>query len=324
MLSKQIEKAQRKVEENAFIQRKHTLEYDDVLNEQRRVIYTYRDEILEGRDMRDAAQEEIVNVIERLVAEYAGGDFVDDWDIPELLTQIQGVFIPSDALLEALAPGKIDRDDLAARLEEEALALYEQREQAFGEEWMRVVERFLLLQVIDERWKEHLHDIDYLRDGIHHRAIGGMTDQLVIYKNEAFALFGDLMNLIWTDFSRLIFHVEPADPLQDPATAPAPPPPTSRPRRAPSSSSSTGGRQVSYSGGAGLRGSQAIAAAAAESGAIGEAELMASGNGASAAQAAAEAPVAVQQRRVDGEHEIGRNDPCWCGSGKKFKKCHGA
>ncbi len=323
MLSKQIEKAQRKVEENAFLQRKHTLEYDDVLNEQRRVIYTYRDEILEGRDMRDAAREEIVNLIQRLVSEYAGGDFVDDWDIPELLTQIQGVFLPSDALLESIQPGKIDRDDLALRLEEEALALYDQREETFGEEWTRVVERFLLLQVIDQRWKEHLHDMDYLRDGIHHRALGGMTDPLVIYKNEAFTLFGDLMNLIWSDFARLIFHVEPADPVQDPATAPPPPPP-SRPRRAPSSSSSTGGRRVSYSGGAGLRGSQAIAAAAAESGAVSEAELLAGGNAEALAQATAEAPVAVQQRRVDEEHEVGRNDPCWCGSGKKFKKCHGA
>jgi preprotein translocase subunit SecA len=318
MLSRQIEKAQRKVEENAFLQRKHTLEYDDVLNEQRRVIYRYRDEILEGRDMRDAAREELVNVIERLVAEYAGGDFVDDWDIPELLTQVQEVFIPSNELLEDLAPGKMDRDDLAVRLEEEALALYDQREAAFGEEWMRVVERFLMLQVIDERWKEHLHDMDYMQSGIHLRSQGGMsvTDPLVIYKNEAYSLFGDLMNLIWTDFARLIFHVQPADEVQDPATAP-PPAPT-RPRRAPASSSATGGARVSYSGGAGLRGSQAIAAAAAASGPVSDAELGV-GNG-----GVEQAPVAVQQRRVDEEHEIGRNDPCWCGSEKKFKKCHGA
>ncbi|HET9073035.1 MAG TPA: preprotein translocase subunit SecA [Solirubrobacteraceae bacterium] len=319
MLSKQIEKAQKKVEENAFLQRKHTLEYDDVLNEQRRVIYTYRDEILEGRDMREASRDEIVNLIERLVAEYAGGDFVEDWDIPELITQIQQVYVPSDALLGSLEPGKIDRDDLAARLEEEALALYDLREQTFGEEWMRVVERFLLLQIIDQRWKEHLHDMDYLRDGIHLRSLGGMsvTDPLVIYKNEAYSLFGDLMNLIWTDFARLIFHVEPADPVQDPATAPPPP----APRRAPSSSSSTGGRRVSYSGGAGLRGRQAIAAAAAGADPAADAALSAPGGDMAAEPAGGN--VAVQQRHVDAEQEIGRNDPCWCGSGKKFKKCHG-
>jgi preprotein translocase subunit SecA len=323
MLSKQIEKAQRKVEETQFIQRKHTLEYDDVLNEQRRVIYRYRDEILEGRDMRDATREELVNMINRLVNEYAGGDFVDDWDIPNLLTQVQEVFTPSDDLMESLAPGHIDRDDLALRLEEEALALYDQREQAFGEEWMRAVERFLLLQVIDQRWKEHLHDMDYLRDGIHHRALGGMTDPLVIYKNEAFSLFGDLMNMIWTDFARLIYHVQPGpDPVDDPATAPPPRQPA--PRRAPSSSSATGRARVSYSGGAGLVGSSAIAAAAAASGEMTDADFGAIAANAGGGGGASDSPVAVQQRRVDEEHELGRNDPCWCGSGKKFKKCHGA
>jgi preprotein translocase subunit SecA len=318
LLSKQIEKAQKKVEENSFLQRKHTLEYDDVLNEQRRVIYTYRDEILEGRDMRDATREEIVNLLDRLVNEYAGGEFVDDWDIPGLLNQIGEIFIPSDELLQSIVPGQIDRDDLAARLEEEALAQYDLREQEFGEEIMRMIERSLLLQVLDQRWKEHLHDMDYLKDGIHHRALGGMTDPLVIYKNEAFTLFGDLMNMIWSDYAKYIYHVQLAntETMQDPATAPAPPPPA--PRRAPSSSSSTGGRRVSYSGGAGLIGSQAIAAAAAASGPVSEAELSSEGGD------FADTGVAVQQRRVDEEHELGRNDPCWCGSGKKFKKCHGA
>ena len=88
MLSKQIEKAQRKVEEQHYLQRKHTLEYDDVLNQQREVIYTYRDEVLEGRDMGDAAREEVANLIDRLVAEYTAGDFVEDWDISGLLTRV--------------------------------------------------------------------------------------------------------------------------------------------------------------------------------------------------------------------------------------------
>ena len=89
MLSKQIEKAQKKVEEQYFLMRKHTLEYDDVLNQQREVIYTYRDEILEGRDMGDAAREEIVNLIERLVGEYTASDFVEDWDIDGLLARVR-------------------------------------------------------------------------------------------------------------------------------------------------------------------------------------------------------------------------------------------
>ena len=99
MLSKQIEKAQKKVEEQYFLMRKHTLEYDDVLNQQREVIYNYRDEVLEGRDMGDVAREEIVNLIERLVTEYLASDFVEDWDVPGLLRADPGVLQPSDELL---------------------------------------------------------------------------------------------------------------------------------------------------------------------------------------------------------------------------------
>ena len=96
MLSKQIEKAQRKVEEQHFLQRKHTLEYDDVLNQQREVVYTYRDEVLEGRDMSAAAREEIVNLIDRMVDEYTAGEFVEDWDVDGLMRRIEEIFIPSD------------------------------------------------------------------------------------------------------------------------------------------------------------------------------------------------------------------------------------
>ena len=206
MLSKQIEKAQKKVEEQHFLMRKHTLEYDDVLNQQREVIYTYRDEVLEGRDMSAAAREEIVNLIDRLVDEYTAGDFVEDWDIEGLMRRVEEIFTPSDELA-ALDPIRIDREDLILRLQEEALAQYDQREQELGEELMRDVERFLLLEIIDQRWQEHLYDMDYLREGIHLRGFA-QIEPLVAYKNEAFELFRDLMNSVWGDFARLIFHVE--------------------------------------------------------------------------------------------------------------------
>ncbi len=166
MLSKQIEKAQRKVEEQHFLARKHTLEYDDVLNQQREVIYTYRDEVLEGRDISDPAREEIVNLIQRTVDEYLQGDFVDDWDVPGLLARILEIFTPSDVIMQ-VDPNRVDREDLTLRLQEEAMAEYDKREQELGEELMRALERFLLLQTIDQRWREHLHDMDYLREGIH-------------------------------------------------------------------------------------------------------------------------------------------------------------
>src|SRR5437763_5995796 len=108
MLSKQIEKAQRKVEEQHFLMRKHTLEYDDVLNQQREVIYTYRDEILEGRDMSAASREELTGLIERLVEEYTAGDFVEDWDVEGLVRRIEEIFTPSTALLE-IDPHRVDR-----------------------------------------------------------------------------------------------------------------------------------------------------------------------------------------------------------------------
>ena len=206
MLSKQIEKAQKKVEDQHYLMRKHTLEYDDVLNQQREVIYTYRDEVLEGRDIRDAAREEIVNLIDRLVNEYLAGDFVEDWDVPGLLALAQEIFSPSDQLL-AVNPNTVDREDLTLRLQEEALAQYDRREEELGEELMRALERFLLLQIIDQRWREHLHDMDYLREGIHLRSAAQM-DPLVSYKNEAFTLFGDLMNIVWGDFARMIYHVQ--------------------------------------------------------------------------------------------------------------------
>jgi preprotein translocase subunit SecA len=304
MLSKQIEKAQRKVEEQYFLQRKHTLEYDDVLNQQREVVYAYRDEILEGRDMSGAARDEITNLIERLVTEYTLGEFVEDWDIEGLMRRIEEVFTPSEELA-AVDPHRIDREDLTQRLQEEALAEYDGREGELGEELLRQVERYLLLEIIDQRWQEHLYDMDYLQQGIHLRGFA-QIEPLVAYKNEAFELFRDLMNSVWEDFARLIFHVEIT--LTD-ENGGAPPPPRSRPN--PASSSATGGGRVSYSGGAMQSGASAIAAAAG----------VQDGDGYAEEQPGFEP---VKQRIVGEEEQIGRNDPCWCGSGKKFKKCHGA
>jgi preprotein translocase subunit SecA len=319
MLSKQIEKAQSKVEEQYFLMRKHTLEYDDVLNQQREVIYRYRDEVLEGRDMREAARDEIVNLIDRLVGEYTAGDFVEDWDVPGLLTRITEIFQPSDEVL-MVDPDRVDRADLALRLQEEALELYDHREQELGEELMRALERFLLLQIIDQRWREHLHDMDYLQNGIGLRGVAQL-DPLVAYKNEAYTLFGDLMNLVWLDFGRMIYHVQVT--VQEDPAAGAPPeaPPTRTP--SPASSSATGGGRVSYSGGtAAPTGAQAMAAVAGAGAADADFGLIGAngGNGNGAGSAMAEP---VKQRHTD-PNQPGRNDPCWCGSGKKYKKCHGA
>jgi preprotein translocase subunit SecA len=307
MLSKQIEKAQRKVEEQHFLTRKHTLEYDDVLNQQREVIYTYRDEILEGRDMSDAARGELGSLIDRLVEEYTAGDFVEEWDVEGLERRMAEMF-PPGAELPEVDGARADREELKAIYGEFAGEQYEGREQEFGDELMRDIERFLLLQIIDQRWREHLYDMDYLREGIHLRGFA-QIEPLVAYKNEAFDLFRDLMNSIWDDFARLIFHVQVT--VEGPNGGPPPAPAVSR-RPSTAASSPTGGGRVTYSGGGAPQGAMAIAAAAGGA-------MAADGGG-----EVYEEPVHVEQRRVDPGEQIGRNDPCWCGSGKKFKKCHGA
>jgi len=303
ILSKQIEKAQRRVEEQNFLIRKRVLEYDDVMNEQRRVVYAYRDEILEGRDMGGAARDEIAQVISRMVDDYTGSDFIEDWDLDGLATALQDVFPGDFATDEEELRRYADRTELTEGLTNEAIVLYDQREAELGDELMRALERYLLLQIIDQRWREHLYDMDYLREGIHLRGFA-QIDPLVAYKNEAFELFRDLMNTVWSDFARMIFHVEvEIEGANGNGAAQYDP------------STSTGGaRQITYSGGAGSAQPSALAAAAAGAG-MGYAE---------AEYGEQPAMPAVEQRRVDEHEQIGRNDPCWCGSGKKYKKCHGA
>ncbi|MEA2232962.1 MAG: preprotein translocase subunit SecA, partial [Solirubrobacteraceae bacterium] len=156
MLSKQIEKAQKKVEEQNYLQRKRVLEYDDVMNEQRRIVYKYRDEVLEGKDMSSAVREEIANVIERTVSQFTPSDFIEDWDLDGLFTALEDMF-PVELAAEDLSAEHTDREILVRKLTEDALALYDAREEEVGSELMRAVERFVLLQFIDERWREHLY-----------------------------------------------------------------------------------------------------------------------------------------------------------------------
>jgi preprotein translocase subunit SecA len=303
MLSKQIEKAQKKVEEQNYLQRKRVLEYDDVMNEQRRIVYKYRDEVLEGKDMSSAVREEIANVIERTVSQFTPSDFIEDWDLDGLFTALEDMF-PVELAAEDLSAEHTDREILVRKLTEDALALYDAREEEVGSELMRAVERFVLLQFIDERWREHLYDMDYLREGIHLRGFA-QIEPIVAYKNEAFDLFTDLMNSIWSDFTRLIFNLEFefGEGDGDGAGDPVPPP-----RPAPGRGTSAG--RVTYTSGA----DQEPSALAIAGGAAADA------NGYDDAY---DEPAPVTQRVLNADQQVGRNDPCWCGSGKKFKRCHG-
>ncbi len=307
MLSKQIEKAQKKVEEQNFLIRKRVLDYDDVMNEQRRVIYAYRDEVLEGQSIGEEARQEVVKVIERTIEQYTEGDYIEDWDLDGLFVAL-GQFLPLDVGGEDLDRETTDHNALSEQIVTIAMERYNAREESLGEELMGALERFLLLQIIDERWREHLFDMDYLREGIHLRGFA-QIDPLVAYKNEAFALFGDLMNSVWADYARMIFNVQVNVEGQNGADSPVP-------AFAAAGNSTRAGR-VSYSGGHSAVGSGALAAAAAAAAAGSPQSLDEEG------QEAGMMPV-VEQRVLDDEHQVGRNDPCWCGSGQKYKKCHGA
>jgi preprotein translocase subunit SecA len=315
MLTRTVENAQKKVEQQNFLIRKRVLEYDDVMNEQRRVIYKYRREILEGRDMSEVAREELGEVIERMVEEYTPGEIFEDWDIGGLQTQAAQLW-PVSADLAALDLRTADRSEITRVLTDDAHTAYERREEELGSELMRFLERQILLQIIDYRWREHLYEMDYLREGIHLRGFA-QIDPLVAYKNEGFTMFRELMNSIWGEFARVIFHVqvnvEPADFEPEPARA----------------------QELSYAGGGPDQpsaldqagGVAAAGAAAAVPGVTGGVEaplppgIAGDGDPAAARGAAPENPATV----IKTEHEkIGRNDPCWCGSGKKYKKCHGA
>ena len=185
MLTKTVEGAQKKVEEQNFLIRKRVLEYDDVMNEQRRVVYKYRREILEGRDISDVARDELEGVIDRLVDEYTPGDELTEWDMPELEGQLRQIW-PVGIDVGSMAPETVDREKLKDELEDDAMSAYDQREEELGEELMRYLERSILLDVVDNRWREHLFDMDYLREGIHLRGFA-QIDPLVAYKNEGFS-----------------------------------------------------------------------------------------------------------------------------------------
>jgi preprotein translocase subunit SecA len=293
MLSKQIENAQRKVEEQNYLIRKRVLEYDDVMNQQREIVYKYRDEVLEGRDMGQVAREQIHDVIERLVQEYTPGDYIEEWDLEGLWAQLDQIF-HVDFGPDELDRESIDREELTRLLTEDAHKLYDEREEELGEELTRALERYLLLQIIDQRWREHLYDMDYLREGIHLRGFA-QIDPLVAYKNEGFSLFQDLMNTIWSDFARMIYNVEVEVEGENGASG------------APTHSSATGGASFSYSGGT-----------------LDDQPSAYGGDGYGVDADEEAEPAYVEQRRLDEHEQLGRNDPCWCGSGKKFKKCHGA
>jgi preprotein translocase subunit SecA len=298
ILSKQIESAQKKVEEQNFVTRKNVLKYDDVMNTQRMVIYEQRRAVLEGEDLSDDIADWIDRVVERIVVEHTQGE-PDEWDVESLFTEISSLY-DTEVVPDEIDPHTMSQADVIAEFQDDARDAYAAKEEELGAELMREIERYLVLQVVDVRWREHLEAMEYLRDGIHLRAMA-QKDPLAEYRAEGAAMFDDLGETIREEVVRYLMHVEIAREEAETLQPDAP------------------DENLVYEHES-LAGAQALSAAGtASAGAAQQAAV---------AQAAPSAPAATVQQTVrhddDPYQNVGRNDPCPCGSGKKFKRCHGA
>ncbi|TML10252.1 MAG: preprotein translocase subunit SecA [Actinobacteria bacterium] len=308
ILSRQIENAQKKVEEQNFVARKNVLKYDDVLNKQRTVIYEQRRRVLEGQDLSEEVRAWVDEVIARIVAHFTENEYAEEWDLEGLVKAMDAIYVQPpeepitvDELREDV--GSLTRETLIEDFTEEAQERYAAKEEELGSELMRELERFIILQVVDTRWREHLENMDYLREGSHLRAMA-QKDPLVEYTAEGHIMFEELNAAIREEVVGHLFHaqLEPqdADELQ---------------RLQEAQAAEAAGLAYEHEQAAGA---QAIGMAAAGDG---------GGNGASVTAGgvfAGGGAVSTMQRTVSEHDKVGRNDPCWCGSGKKFKKCHGA
>jgi len=283
MVSKAIERAQNTVEgRNAEI-RKDVLKYDEVMNEQRKVIYGRRQQVIDGEDMHDTTIALIEEVLTTVVERQLDSEFYEEWDLRALINDLM-IYYPVTLTEETLAAYG-DRDDVIALVVEDALNLYQAKCDAFpnGLETAKEIERDVMLQVVDQRWREHLSDMDYLRDGIYLRQVA-QQDPLTAWQKEGYELFEALLVSINHDYVRFITHVE-AQVVEAEAA-------------------------IADGADAGLES------------AVTNVDAVAPGATELPVHAASAKDSATKTLPKEGD-KIGRNDPCWCGSGRKFKQCHG-
>jgi preprotein translocase subunit SecA len=283
MITRSVERAQRKVEENNFAIRKRLLEYDNVMNQQREVIYTRRRRALVSDRIKDDITDLVDEAAQKLVDQY-----YDDGDIAGLQSELR-----TRLLVELpINPQKwqdIGRDGVRKEINNAAAEFYKRKEESLGAEVMAKIEKMVVLQVIDEKWKDHLREMDDLKEGIHLRAYG-QKDPLVEYKTEGFRMFMELLDMMYSEIVTTVFKLFPAAAQPLPLRGPVRPPQQMR---------------LSHESGLGM-GFQSNRAPVA--GAAPQEQ--------SPAKAGKPQPVRVGEK-------IGRNDPCPCGSGKKYKQCHG-
>ena len=299
MVTKGIESAQRQVEAMHFSSRKHVLEYDDVMDKQRKTIYAERNDILDGKSYAERVPELIVGAVEDAVLEYCPGhDVYEDWDIEGL-----------NAWFKELTGIEFDLDELDHREEtsrmvdvvsEKVLDIYEHKKDQIPEDVFDQVQNQVMLRVIDTLWMSHLSEMDYLRAGIVLRAVG-QRDPLVEYKEEAYSAFSALVAAIYEDFIRTVLRLQVTVNLEQPEQLEDQETLNSVSYSAPDENIPDATSKVA--------GNVAPATQTTASGSMGNARPV---------------PRTVVKDKEDPYANVGRNDPCPCGSGKKYKKCHGA
>ena len=292
LVSKALEKAQKRVEGHNFEIRKHLLQYDDVMNRQRELVYSERDLVLKGERIKEHIFEMIENVVENMLGMHVHPDMREEEKNPQALANdLAGKF--GFDFKEIVEKNIEDLDSLRDEILKTVKKQYEKRELEFSLERMRFLEKFILLQIIDTKWKEHLYNLDSLKEGIGLRAYG-QRDPLVEYKREAFDLFDAMTDNIKEEAVELIFRVQAVHDSRMTSALENPKaqflhPEASSLKRAPQqkNSSQPENRRIFDSPGK---------------------------------NASNQSPAEPVRRR---EEKIGRNDPCSCGSGKKYKKCCG-
>jgi preprotein translocase subunit SecA len=317
MVSKAIERAQNTVEARNAEIRKDVLKYDEVMNEQRKVIYARRQQILEGEDLRSRTIDVLGSAVDSIVtANCPSGEDVEDWDLDGLLTETRQYF-PTTVTKDQLE-AMLDSNDIYEHLASEAIDYYEQREQAMPappegapEDTMRALEREVMLQLIDQKWREHLSEMDYLREGINLRAMG-QQDPLVAWQKDGYEMFGQMMSSIDDDYVKIVMHAQ-VQVLE----------------QVPTDQQPLAGAQYQAADDP-VQGTSGIERALAAGPAPGEEVVFApdptatdNSRSPSAVFQADEAQVQRPMVLDSAYDRVGRNDPCPCGSGKKFKFCHG-
>jgi preprotein translocase subunit SecA len=280
MVTKAIERAQSTVETRNAEIRKNVLKYDEVMNEQRKVIYMRRDQILDGVDLKVAALEYMADAVDSLIETHCVSEADDEWDLEGLTKELK-TYWPNDLSPDALGNSS-STDKMYDVVMANASSYYEQRESELTSVVMRDVERQVMLRIIDQRWREHLEEMDYLQEGINLRAMG-QKDPLAEWQREGYEMFGSMMKGIAQDFVKYVMHVQV---VRNEETAPV----------------------VQN-----LQQTKSEAPSAVSQGSV-------QGGGDMPQQAA---PVKQQPVVNDEWSKTPRNAPCPCGSGKKFKMCHG-